>query len=141
MEPHISATRPLFERAYPTADAAARLYDSQDLSRAVEAYRFFYPTVSMEGIFNGNRERGIEDGKQLLLLTAGPRHVAFTASSDTPYVAGVFALVAAANPSLSPAERREIVYSTALDLGPPGWDEEYGWGLVNAHAAVQAAVQ
>lgn len=77
-----------------------------------------------------------------MLAAQGGGHFGATGTSvASAYVAGVFALVAAANPSLSPAERREIVYSTALDLGPPGWDEEYGWGLVNAHAAVQAAVQ
>ena len=75
--------------SFPTPDTARVIYDEQDFHRAVEAYRFFYPTVSAEGIFNGNRELGIEDGSGLALLAAGPQHLAFTANSDTPYAAGV----------------------------------------------------
>jgi len=26
---------------------------------------------------------------------------------------------------------------TAIDLGPPGWDPEYGWGVIDAAAAVR----
>jgi hypothetical protein len=62
------------------------------LRSAVEAYRFFYPTVSAEGLFNGQREAGIDDGEALALVAAGPRHVAFSANSDTPYLFGVLDL-------------------------------------------------
>ncbi|MET0593038.1 MAG: DUF1254 domain-containing protein [Polyangiaceae bacterium] len=78
-----------FERAYPTAGAAAAIADRQDLGRAVEAYRFFYPTVSMEALFQGLRDDGVDDNRTVALLSAGPRHVGFTANSDTPYAAGV----------------------------------------------------
>src|SRR5690349_338100 len=81
-----------FERNFPTEQAARKVYDEQDLQRAIEAYRFFYPTVSAEGIFHGNREVGIEDGKALALLAVSPRHVAFTANSDTPYTSGALDL-------------------------------------------------
>jgi hypothetical protein len=43
------------------------------------------------------------------------------------------------NSSLSNAKVRDILCSTADDLGPTGWDEEYGYGLVNAYKAVIAA--
>lgn len=81
-----------FAQAFPTQDTATRVFDEQDLQRAVEAYRFFYPTVSAEGIFNGGRELGIEDGKSLMVLSAGPRHAVFTANSDTPYASGALDL-------------------------------------------------
>lgn len=93
MKPQLPlTTRHAFEHGFPTPDTARSVYDEQDFQRAVEAYRFFYPTVSMEGIFNGNRELGIEDGKGLAVLAAGPRHVVFTANSDTPYASGVLDL-------------------------------------------------
>lgn len=44
-----------FEGGFPTADSAASVLDEQDMRRAVEAYRFFYPTVSAEAIFRGAR--------------------------------------------------------------------------------------
>jgi hypothetical protein len=81
-----------FERDYPTPGAAEELHDSEEFHRAVEAYRFFYPTVSAEAIFNGPREAGLEDGKAMMVLAAGPRHVVFTANSDTPYASGVLDL-------------------------------------------------
>src|SRR4051794_40924910 len=42
-----------FERGFPTTVAAQKAYDELDLNRAVEAYRFFYPTVSGSAIFKG----------------------------------------------------------------------------------------
>src|SRR5262249_24574509 len=59
-----------------------------DYQRAITAYRFWYPTVSCEGIFNGNRVKGIKDNESIIVLSAGPRQGAFTANSDTPYGAG-----------------------------------------------------
>ena len=49
------------------------------------AYRFWYPAVSVEGIFKGNRDAGIEDNKAMGIAAAGPRQVGFTLNSDTPY--------------------------------------------------------
>ena len=69
-----------------------RVHDERDFHRAVEAYRFFYPTVSMEGIFNGSREAGVADGKGMMVLATGPRHVGFTLNSDTPYAAATLDL-------------------------------------------------
>jgi hypothetical protein len=81
-----------FEHSFPTPDTAETVYDEQDFQRALEAYRFFYPTVSAEGIFNGNREHGIEDGQAMVVLAAKPHHRVFTANSDTPYASGVLDL-------------------------------------------------
>jgi hypothetical protein len=93
MDIHISTSTHVLEHDYPAQRATRSLQDEQLLLRAVEAFRFFYPSVSAEGIFNGGREAGVEDGKALMILSAGPRHVAFTANSDTPYASGVLDLV------------------------------------------------
>lgn len=60
-------------------------------------------------------------------------------SFSCAYVSGVAGLIASANPSLSNQQIRDILDSTAIDLGSAGWDQYYGWGLVNAYAAVLAA--
>src|SRR5262245_40929232 len=78
-----------FERGSPTPETSQRARDEADFQRAMIAYRFWYPTVSVEGIFNGNREKGIEDNKTISIAAAGPRTLAFTANSDTPYASGV----------------------------------------------------
>ncbi len=61
-------------------------------------------------------------------------------SMAAPCVAGVAALVFAANPYLNAQEASDILTSSAVDLGESGWDEVYGNGEVNALAAVKAAL-
>lgn len=60
-------------------------------------------------------------------------------SFSSPITAGVVALVMSAKPSLSNAQVENLLYSTATDLGTAGRDASYGYGRVNAAAAVQAA--
>ena len=36
----------------------------------------------------------------------------------------------------NPAGTKNVILTTATDLGPSGVDAEYGWGLVNLHKAV-----
>lgn len=71
-------------------------------------------------------------------------------SSACPHVAGIAALVLSVNPSLTVQQVNYIIESTAQKIGgynyqtTPGrpngtWNEQMGYGLVNAFAAVQAA--
>ena len=59
-------------------------------------------------------------------------------SMASPHVAGVAALVKSANTGLTNLNIREILRSTATNLNMP--DSHGGYGLVNALAAVQAAL-
>ncbi len=61
-------------------------------------------------------------------------------SMASPHVAGVAALVRAANPALTPQDVRDILTGSAFDLGPPGYDLQYGHGRLDAAAAVAAAL-
>ncbi len=62
-------------------------------------------------------------------------------SFASPITAGVAALVKAANPNLTPSQVEVVLEDSAVDLGTAGWDVYYGHGQVDAHAAVQAALQ
>lgn len=57
-------------------------------------------------------------------------------SAACPQVAGVAALMLSLNPNLTAAEVKQILQSTATDLGTSGYDTTYGYGLLNAYAAV-----
>jgi serine protease len=57
-------------------------------------------------------------------------------SMATPHVAGVAALVIAKGIATSPDEVRNVLQSTAKDRGASGWDSRYGWGIVDAYAAL-----
>jgi hypothetical protein len=83
-----------FHGGFPPPDAAQKARNETDYQRAVTAYRFWYPTVSVEGIFNGNREQGINDNEAMPILASQPRHTGFTLNSDTPYGGGVLDLKA-----------------------------------------------
>ena len=61
-------------------------------------------------------------------------------SSATPHVAGIVALMLSVNPELSPSEVKDILQTTAEDLGDPGFDSFFGYGRVNAKRAVAAAL-
>lgn len=56
-------------------------------------------------------------------------------SMATPHVSGLAALLASHGVT-APDKIRQALEQTARDLGPSGWDPEYGWGLIDAHAAL-----
>ena len=58
-----------------------------------------------------------------------------------PHVAGVVALMRQANPDLDVDSIKQILMNTAVDLGVPGEDNAFGWGVIDAYEAVLAAMQ
>jgi subtilisin family serine protease len=58
-----------------------------------------------------------------------------------PHVAGVVALMREANPDLEPQTMKQILMDTARDEGTLGEDNDYGWGFIDAYAAVSIALQ
>jgi len=60
-------------------------------------------------------------------------------SCATPYVAGVCALIKAQNPTWTPAQVRNQLVTTAIDIvnveSGSGWDRYSGYGMVDAQAA------
>jgi len=68
-------------------------------------------------------------------------------SYATPSVSGIIALMLEANPELSTAEVKEILKFTAERRGEPSapdvdpfWNRDFGWGMVDARAAVEMAI-
>lgn len=121
-----------FKGGFPTAGAAQKSIDDADLMRAVTAYRFFYPTVSMEATFQGTRDAGAPDNTGAMILAGGPRHTLFTGNSDTPYMGGVVNLAQTgpivielpAGPYLGIVNDHN--FGWVADLGLPGPDAGKG---------------
>ncbi|WP_407079960.1 S8 family serine peptidase [Arthrobacter zhaoxinii] len=61
-------------------------------------------------------------------------------SGAAPLVSGVAALIRAAHPEMSAADVINRIVSTARDAGAPGTDTIYGYGILDANAAVNADV-
>jgi len=64
---------------------------------------------------------------------------AWGTSFASPYAAGVAALVLSVDPALSAGEVEGLLADTADDYGAAGRDDFFGWGVVNAKAATDAA--
>jgi len=63
-------------------------------------------------------------------------------SMAAPHMAGVVALMRAANPNLTPQAIDNLLASGRItqDLGPAGRDDQFGHGLINAYQAVVEAI-
>jgi hypothetical protein len=119
-----------FERGYPTPQTSKSARADADYQRAIIAYRFWYPAVSVEGIFNGNREAGIKDGEKMGIAAAGPRQVGFTLNSDTPYGSGVIDVSKGPVIEVPPGPYIGLIndhyQGWVLDMGLPGPDAGKG---------------
>jgi subtilisin family serine protease len=75
------------------------------------------------------------------VLEAAPRgSYNFTTGTSVAaaHVSGVAALILERNPSIDPAALEEVLFSTARDLGAPGRDPMFGYGLVDPYRALHA---
>ena len=80
-------------------------------------------------------------GYQIYSTTTGGGYATASGCSfAAPLVAGVVAWIFGVNPTLSPDDVINILTNTAVDLGPTGWDQYYGWGRIDFAAAAAAAV-
>jgi serine protease len=135
-----SSRRAMYPAAYP--DAISVTATGGNDARA--SYSNYGSTVDIaapggdHGDYNGD---GYDDFILQNTFSGSSQGYCFFAGTSmaSPHVAGVVALVKAADPSLTNSEIRSIVESTATDLGSSGWDQYFSNGLVNAAAAVEAA--
>ncbi len=120
-----------FQHEYPSQDAAQHSYDEADLNRAIQAYKFFYPTVSIAAVFKGNEIAGLVPNKVFGIMEANPKEIMFTANSDTPYAGlsldlknGPIVVELPAGPLMCVVNDLNQRY--VMDLGLPGPDKGKG---------------
>lgn len=83
----------------------------------------------------------VAPGRDILTTEMGRGYRKISGTSfASPIVAGVAALVWSVNPGFRPATVEGILFDTARDRGPRGRDDSYGFGIVDAAAAVVAAL-
>jgi serine protease len=144
-----ASSEPSFPAAYPSVISVS----ATTIDRQLAPYSNFGPTTTLAAP-GGNLQTdlngdGIGDGVVSAMGddSAGNLRFGYAALMGTsmaaPHVAGVIALMKAVHPGLTPDQFDSLLQSGALtdDIGPPGRDDEFGWGLVNARKAVMAARQ
>jgi len=57
-------------------------------------------------------------------------------SFSTPIVSGIAALIKSQFPEMTNEEIRIRIETSVWDIGDPGWDDKFGWGLVDFHKAL-----
>ena len=79
---------------------------------------------------------------QLATVSVKPVNYAYYdgTSMSTPHVSAVAALVWSYFPTCSGAQIRTSLTRSALDLGAPGRDDKFGYGLVQAKTAYDRIV-
>ncbi|MFZ1642090.1 MAG: S8 family peptidase [Candidatus Contendobacter sp.] len=139
------------ELNYPAAFPGVIAVGAVDINKARAPYSNFGSWVSMVAP-GGNMAQDVNgDGKPdgVLSTVATDSSGALVnaygiyqgTSMATPHMAGVMALMKAVAPGLTPQAIANLLTSGALtdDLGAPGKDDQFGYGLINASKAVAAA--
>lgn len=112
-------------------------------------YPCAYATVICVGAVNetedgpasfSNRYSGVNvlaPGIKLASLNLDGENVAVTGTSfSTAWVSGAAATLLETAPTLTPYQIRQLLYGTARDMGPQGYDADSGWGISNLEAAM-----
>ena len=122
--------------------AAAVLYDPNQ-SGLFQAYAFGadIPAITLKAADAAQALQSVGvDATVVSGKLSDPNPSGYTAlggtSMATPHVAGIAALIWSAVPNATVSQIRAALDSSALDLGDPGRDEQFGFGLVQARAAL-----
>lgn len=107
--------------AVTATDAKDRIYDG--------ANRGDYVAIAAPGVDVLAARPGASAGASAYDFFTGT-------SMATGYATGLAAVLLSANPKLNAADLRHILEGSAADLGPPKKDPEFGWGRIDAAAAL-----
>jgi hypothetical protein len=121
-----------FVNGYPTTQTIQQAYDEADLNRAIQCYRFFYPSVSILATWEGNITGGVVPNKIFAMLDGTPEQLVFTPNSDTRYAGltidlsetGPMVIDIPPGPIMSVVNDLNQLY--VMDLGLPGPDKGKG---------------
>jgi serine protease len=134
--------------SYPASYDNVISVSAVDTQQRITSYSNTGPTIDLaapggdgsadingDGYPDGVLSTGRSDGEFAYTFLSGT-------SMAAPHVAGVIALMKSVNPDLDAADIERLLENGALsdDIGEPGRDNLYGYGIINARKAVDAAL-
>ncbi|NPV80030.1 MAG: S8 family serine peptidase [Firmicutes bacterium] len=129
---------------YPACDPDVIAIGASNASNEVAWYSNHGPEIDLVAP-GGDYESGADLGilSTILDLTSGQPRLGFGWAEGTsmaaPHVSGVVALMLACGISPDPQMIRRILRNTAIDISATGRDDESGYGILNAYAAINHA--
>lgn len=120
--------RPAGPVAAPARFANCMAVSGTDNSDQLGSFSNFGPEVEVSA--PGDRIYSTDDQNDFAFRTG--------TSAASPFVAGLAALLKSFEPALTNIEIREILQATSEDLGEPGRDNSFGFGRINALAALRS---
>jgi hypothetical protein len=142
-----------FERGFPTQEGAQRAGDDANYQRAVIAYRFWYPTVSMEATFQGTRDAGLEDNKAAMILAGAAtlkrrpastsRRVTAGSRRRSPFLRRCFCAPRAPARSMDRATRTAPISTAARPTSSPcrGRPQKLFWSVTVYDSGTRSQIQ
>jgi len=134
------------DAAFPFGEALGNVVNARPAALIVvnDEPRFYYSNVNPAGVVPPMASIGSDDAERLtpgkpvhIVSNLGGYKFAYGTSLAAPHVAGVVALLRGLAPDARPAQIRNSLYMSAVDAGPTGRDDEYGWGIADALAAAR----
>ncbi|MDX7987343.1 autotransporter outer membrane beta-barrel domain-containing protein, partial [Xenorhabdus sp. 12] len=97
--------------------------------------KIYSSTGTFASLYQGGRID--EDALDNNELKIDPTYEAYTGTSmASPHVAGAAAVLMQRFPYMTTGQISDVLKTTATDLGDPGLDEKYGWGMLNLKEAI-----
>lgn len=103
-------------------------YSSQGPGPAEDGFAGEKPDLASYSHFFGNFGPGRPAGGDASRFDNGT-------SAATPVAAGVAALLLSAIPDVTPDRLKDALIQGAINIGAPGWDRDFGFGVINAAAS------
>jgi subtilisin family serine protease len=134
------------EAGIPVVAAAGNAYrkDNPTIWPAASAHTIAVGALAPTGIWAPFSSTGqyidvVAPGVAVLTTAGDGRYVAGNGTSlSAPFVSATVAMMRVRAPDASPDELRQVLVSSAKDVGPKGWDPKFGHGIVDPLAALSA---
>lgn len=130
---------PIYPASYPGAFAVANTTNANAINPTSSNGQWVDIAAPGTDILSTWDERSARP--ESFPVTGGSRYGIISGTSmAAPVVTGLIALMKSVRPDLTPDEVEALIQGTATDLGSGGHDPQFGWGLIDANRAVNAAI-